>query len=200
MFKRKCPNCNKMLLYANTYDMLYAERDETTCKSCAHIGIKFSEIHKKHLRENHADISGKNHPMYGKRGKNHPLYGKHHSKKTIQKMQDSAKKRPFVSKEIKQKLREATLKRVGGANFNKNACKIIDDYGKEYGYDFQHALNGGEFRVIGYSVDGYDKEKNAVIEFYENQHRRQWRKDLVRQRRIMKELDCKFIVLKEWEI
>jgi hypothetical protein len=49
-------------------------------------------------------------------------------------------------------------------------------------------------------VDGYDKEKNTVIEFYENHHRKNWRDDLVRQRRIIKAIECKFIVLKEWEI
>jgi len=103
------------------------------------------------------------------------------------------------SEKTKQKIREARLKRVT-PNFNSNACRIIDNYGKRYGYKFQHAENGGEIRVVGYSLDGYDKKKNVVIEYYENRHRKQWRKDLVRQRRIMKALNCRFVIIKEWEI
>ena len=46
-------------------------------------------------------------------------------------------------------------------NFNSNACKIIDEYGNKNGYNFQHAMNGGEFYIkeLGYWVDGYDREK-----------------------------------------
>ena len=35
---------------------------------------KLSEIHKKHLSENHADFSGKNNPMYGKTADKNPLW------------------------------------------------------------------------------------------------------------------------------
>jgi hypothetical protein len=37
-------------------------------------------------------------------------------------------------------------------NFNPQACKIIEEYGKMNGYNFQHALNGGEFHIkeLGY--------------------------------------------------
>jgi len=37
-------------------------------------------------------------------------------------------------------------------SFNKSACKIIDEYGKNHDYNFQHALNGGEYHIeeLGY--------------------------------------------------
>lgn len=82
-------------------------------------------------------------------------------------------------------------------NYNQNACKLIDDYGKLHGYNFQHALNGGEFLVPNtkYFVDGYDKEKNVVIEVDETYHKYQTEKDILRQERIIDELNCEFIRL-----
>ena len=35
---------------------------------------------------------------------------------------------------------------------------------------FNIALNGGEKRIICYYVDGYDKDKNIVIEYDELHH------------------------------
>lgn len=54
--------------------------------------------------------------------------------------------------------------------YNPFACKIIDLYGKKYNYNFQHAENSGEFKILHYSVDGYDKDKNIVIEYDEFHH------------------------------
>jgi len=37
-------------------------------------------------------------------------------------------------------------------NYNPTACQLIDKYGKDYGYNFQHAETGGEFHIkeLGY--------------------------------------------------
>jgi hypothetical protein len=87
-------------------------------------------------------------------------------------------------------------------NYNPKSIPIIDEYGKKYGYNFQHAENGGEFKfnINGkfYFVDGYDAEKNVVIEYYETFHKNNIEKDLQRQLKIEKFLKCKFIILKEW--
>jgi len=82
-------------------------------------------------------------------------------------------------------------------NFNPNACKIIDQYGKKNGYNFQHAMNGGEYYIkdLGYWVDGYDKNKNIVIEIDEKRHKYQQEKDVIRQKEIESLLKCKFICL-----
>lgn len=83
------------------------------------------------------------------------------------------------------------------ANHNTFACKLIDEYGETHGYHFQHAENGGEFRVPGtrYFVDGYDVNKNVVIEVYEPRHKKNTERDLERQREIVKRLGCKFVIL-----
>lgn len=80
-------------------------------------------------------------------------------------------------------------------NYNPLACKLIDEYGKLHGYNFQHALNGGEFLVPNtrYYVDGYDKEKNVVIEIDELHHKYNAKQDAIRQQKIITELKCIFI-------
>lgn len=93
------------------------------------------------------------------------------------------------------------LKKYGIAypNFNQNACKIIDVYGKKNGYNFRHAMNGGEFYIseLGYWVDGYDKNRNTVIEYYEKAHNTQVLHDLQRENEICNYLGCDFIIV--WE-
>ena len=85
--------------------------------------------------------------------------------------------------------------------FNPEACEAIDGFGKQNGYDFQHALNGGEYYIkdLGYWVDGYDKKKNVVIEYYENNHwhRKNKKKDIDRCNEIRYHLGCDFIILNE---
>lgn len=87
-------------------------------------------------------------------------------------------------------------------SFNPISCNIIDDYGKSNGYNFQHALNGGEVCVpqLGVWLDGYDKDKNVVIECYEPFHYycdgRLKQKDLTRETNILNHLKCEFIRIK----
>lgn len=48
-----------------------------------------SEDTKQKMKDNHADVSGENNPMYGKTGENNPNYGSHRSEDTKQKMRDN---------------------------------------------------------------------------------------------------------------
>jgi len=127
----------------------------------------------------------------------------HKSKEYKLKLSNALAGRLF-SEASKRKMREAMVKNIikygiHARNFNPTACKIIDEYGKQNGYTFQHALNGGEFHVkgLGYLVDGYDKEKNVVLEIDEKNHfdihGNLREKDIIRQERIEKHLGCKFI-------
>lgn len=87
-------------------------------------------------------------------------------------------------------------------NYNKDSIPIIEQYGKENGYNFQHAENGGEFHIrdLGYWVDAYDKEKNVVLEIDEEHHFKEdgtyIERDLIRQTQIINNLGCKFIRIK----
>ena len=111
-----------------------------------------------------------------------------------------------VSKKTKCKMRIAAIKRIEQLKgqklfpmYSKKAIIAIEEYGKKYGYNFQHAENGGEFKIekLGYWVDGYDKDKNVVIEYYEKYHTKQKDKDEQRKREIVKFLKCKFIEIRE---
>lgn len=132
------------------------------------------------------------------KGKANPNYGNH---------------RP-LSEEHRRKVRLAHIRRVEQLklnghtlkpNFNVNACQIIDEYGKQHGYNFQHAMNGGEYFIehLGYWVDGYDKAKNVVVDYYEDNHHHynkdgtMKQKDLRRIDEIKKYLGCQFILLEE---
>jgi len=127
-----------------------------------------------------------------------PLSAKHRKKLCLAKQN--------MSNETKQKMRLAAIQRIernsgGQLNpaYNTNACKIIEEYGKKNGYNFQHAMNGGEFHIkeLGYWVDGYDRKKNIVIEYYERLHYSidgiLKNRELNREKEIIKQLNCGFI-------
>lgn len=96
-----------------------------------------------------------------------------------------AKNRKY-SDGCREKMKNSAIKRIkkygGIASFNPKACQIIENFGKENGYNFQHALNGGEVWIEGFSLDGYDKNKQVVFEYDEPLHEKlnQKRKDLNR--------------------
>ena len=111
----------------------------------------------------------------------------------------------IFSHESKRKMRLSAIKRIErnrfdghqmSPGFNPRACQFIEEYGKQHGYNFQHAMNGGEFHIeeLGYWVDGYDKEKNVVFEYDEPHHNiKQEKNDLQRMNEIKNHLKCTFI-------
>ena len=107
--------------------------------------------------------------------------------------------------ETKRKMRLSTIEYINSCKgsaaprYNKKAIKIIDEYGKEHGYNFKHAENGGEVYIpeLGYWVDGYDEERNVVVEYYEKHHNYMIEKDIRRQKQIEDFLKCEFIILRE---
>jgi hypothetical protein len=113
-------------------------------------------------------------------------------------------KRPKRSDEI-EKMRDSAIARVirqgTYTSYNPNSIPIIEKYGMENGYIFQHAENSGEYHIPNtrFMVDGYDIKNNVVIEFDENYHTNevQQKKDLQRQEQIGIELKCKFIRINE---
>jgi len=149
----------------------------------AQLGKTRSLETRRKISKNMSDRTGKNNPMYGKPG---PKLG------------------VKMSNETKLKLRLAKIKRLENLHgqlfpaYNPNSIPVIEEYGKKHDYNFQHAENGGEYHVkeLGYWVDGYDKEKNIVIEIDEPYHKYQIDKDIQRQHEITKFLGCEFIRIK----
>ena len=115
-----------------------------------------------------------------------PMLGKRHSKETKRKQRLS--------------LIRNIIQRKGQCHpgYNPAACKLIEEYGKQHSYNFQHAENGGEFHIkeLGYWVDGYDVEQNVVIEIYEDRHKRTKVRDEHRKNEIIQHLGCEFIIFR----
>lgn len=121
--------------------------------------------------------------------------------KQLQSENNTGRKVQF-SKEALQNMREGAIERIKRQSgffisYNPESILIIENYGKQHGYTFQHAENGGEVQICGYFVDGYDKENNVVIEYDEKHHFHKngqlKQKDYIRQQNIIDELKCKFI-------
>jgi hypothetical protein len=108
----------------------------------------------------------------------------------------------FQHSEVKDKIRKSGAFKFLFPNYNVNAIPIIEEYGKKYGYNFQHAENGGEYFVkgLGYYLDGYDVQNNVVIEIDEMHHFNKdgslKQRDVIRQKKIEELLGCKFIRVK----
>lgn len=111
------------------------------------------------------------------------------------------------SNDSKKKMRISAIERIKkyGLSFkptyNRKSISIIENYGKNNGYNFIHAENGGEYNVpnTSFYVDGYDSINNIVVEFDEKRHRvgknkytDKWRQDIIGE--ILK---CKFVRIYE---
>jgi len=113
--------------------------------------------------------------------------------KNIHNSEEYRKKRRIITQNI------LNIKYKDGKlfNYNKIACEFIDKINKIGNYNFQHAENGGEYKIAGYFLDGYDKDKNIVFEYDESHHYDingiLHKSDVDRQNNIIKELrDCNF--------
>lgn len=202
-YKRICPKCGRDIIYKTKKILLKSIKLGKPCNSCVQ---KISK-------------SGKNNPMFGKKHSNESIEKikekrklQSFSKETRDKMSISTKQRLEEhnhwlnrkhTNESKDKMRIVAANRINNncwhPSYNITACEIIEKYGKENGYNFQHAMNGGEFFIneLGFWLDGYDKEKNVGIEYYEKAHKYFIEKDNIRINKIENHLKCKIIILME---
>jgi hypothetical protein len=202
--KKQCPSCGIDQVYKRRNDLLGAIRKNTKCIKCS----------------NSEKARGKNNPMYGKKHSKETIQ-KIKEKRKEQVITDEIRKKMSESHikrlsehnhwngkthtdETRKKMRLSAIAYIDKINgqmfpkYNIESIPIIEEYGKQHGYNFQHAENGGEFYIekLGYWVDGYDKEKNVVIEFDEPQHK-YYENDKQREEEIKNFLGCKFIRIKK---
>jgi hypothetical protein len=213
---RKCPKCRCQIFYKEIKAKRVADRKMTVCKSCqsnqtseAYKGKSFeerlgknkakivkrkisqsnkgrifsqstrqliSEHRKEYYKKNPFAASGKNNPMHGihRYGKNNPNYRQNWSEER----KDAAR----VSSAIPHR-------------YNKNACLYLNKLSEEMGWNLQHAENGGEYLIKRYFVDGYDKERNIVVEYDERHHYsggKLKQKDIDRMNKIIQYTGCRF--------
>jgi len=224
----KCDDCGKEWVsivknYKNS--IIRKKTGKDLCKSCRAKGPLNHFYKKKHtiesrrkIKENHFDISGTNHPMYGKRRSEK-------TKEAISRAQ-MGKKCPHITKRMKGKTykeiygkKEADIrlkKRISMIKYisNKKGTQIFPNWSKrgcEYFKKFdrlnntigQYATNGGEYYTeeLGYWVDYINFDKKLIMEWDEERHYKDGKlleKDVRRQKEIEKYFpDFKFIRIRE---
>lgn len=87
-------------------------------------GYEYTETQKQKMSENHADVSGKNNPMYGKLGKLSPHYGKKRSKETCSNISNSLKGKQ-KSKEHKRNLSKSRIEKGCAKGKNNPSAKSV---------------------------------------------------------------------------
>ncbi|MBC8427941.1 MAG: hypothetical protein H8D94_00560 [Candidatus Pelagibacter sp.] len=216
---RNCPGCDKELVYKHKIGLRRGIEGDTKCKSCnasgennPMYGVERVAWNKGLTKETDKRVANQSEAQLGSKLSEETkdkirqkAIGRKPSDETRMKMRISHWGKKHTAESIKKNrlsnIKTWSKKFKVQPNYNPEACKIIDNYGKENGYNFQHAENGGEHHIkeLGYWVDGYDKDKNVVVEYYENYHTKQTDKDKRRKQEIINLLGCKFIELKEWQ-
>lgn len=103
---------------------------------------------------------------------------------------------PEYRKNLRERIIDDLKSRKIFVNFNPSACEYFDTLSISCGWKLQHAKNGGEIKIIGYSLDAYDSSKNVVIEYDEPRHydvlRNLKLKDVKRMQEIINHTNCHF--------
>ena len=184
--------------------------------SDANKGFKLSDETKKRMSDAR---KGKKNPNFGKplseetrRKLRDAATGRRHTEETRKKISDGQKGKLNHNygvprtEDTKRKMRVSAINRIKNQkgqcvpNYNPSSIPILEQKAKELGItDLQHAENGGEFCIkeLGYWVDGYSKEKNIVIEYYETFHKNRIEKDNNRKQEIINFLKCEFVEIEE---
>lgn len=110
---------------------------------------------------------------------------------------DEGKKKIYST--MIEKYGEIWLKHI--PKFNPNSIIYIDAISEKLGVFIQHALNGGEKKIIRYWVDGYIEKYNICIEWDEKHHntKRQIEHDIIRDEFLKNEQNCIIIRINESE-
>jgi NOL1/NOP2/fmu family ribosome biogenesis protein len=199
-WKRKCPTCGEEITYSTKCAKIRAEKRNTNCVLCvrgsektrekmseSHKGIKFTDERKKNMSESKKGIKcseekkkkisktlkGRKITWSNKIGES--LKGGKRSEEARKKMSESHKGIKFTD-EHKKNIRLSRLKYITSLcgqispNYNKIGCEIIRWFNMYYGFNFQHAENGGEICIGGYWPDGIDEKQKTIIEIDEPHH------------------------------
>ena len=109
-----------------------------------------------------------------------------------------------LTEDTKEKIRISTVNYLQSllgdtiARYNKKSIDYINNLNEINHWNLQHAENGGEVKIGGYFVDGYDKDLNIVFEYDEKRHYKDVDKnvlkdkDIKRQNFIINKIKCRF--------
>jgi hypothetical protein len=208
IWKRNCPKCTRELSYTQQSNWRAANRIGSLCRCCRVISDVTREKHrleklgkagtprtesvKQKLREWHKNN------MTDEMRQRRDAWKHNMSADTKNKLR-LRRTGQTASEMTREKLRIIRLEKVremgGFPSFNKTACDFMDALAKKLGFQFRHAMNGGEVAICGYSVDGYAKDKNVIFEYDESRHENLTRKtkDMRREKRMRDKIGCEII-------
>ena len=151
---RNCPNCNKELIYKSNCGYLKAIKNNNLCINCVKLNKKQSENTK--LKRS-LKLKNRVRPkdVIDKIVKTKISKHRHCSDESKMKMRLAklGKPRSPHTTESKRKIRLYNINRIQTRfgqimpNYNPVGCSMIEQYGKNNGYEFQHAENGGEYYI-----------------------------------------------------
>jgi len=203
-FSRNCPNptnskiCKEIIYYSSEKNLELADNKNSICYSCSQLGmlpkdsVYFIDCKNPDSNKNClGKIFYKTKFGYERAIKNNKLL--------CRKCCNSGSKYSDIERTHQ---REARLKFLESVfhilSYNKNSIHVLDFISNSIHSFIQHAENNGEYRINGYSLDGYIKNLNIPIEFDENNHHyrhgKLLEKDLIRQSRISEKLKCKYFL------
>jgi len=182
-YKRVCPECNKEILYSLMDNLKRAEKANSVCKSCSKKGKKFSDEHKEKLRESRI---GRKNSLISRLKNSKTQKQRFIDNPELRKKASETSKRILHQVDIRKKHIEALSKtRWLGKTFDKGQLEMIEKW-NQLGFHFEPNFQLHTNNFLCY-VDGYDKEKNVVLEYDGKYHTtlKQQKKDLIRQQKII---------------
>tara|TARA_R110000822_G_scaffold27318_3_gene81678 strand:- start:441 stop:1100 length:660 start_codon:yes stop_codon:yes gene_type:complete len=219
MYNRNCPDCDKVLQYKYKHSLKIAIEKNRYCTTCCRIGERHNQwtgSHQHFCPDCKVEIK---HKLLNNQRRAVRLNSKCKSCSAKDKISKLGVHKNFVNskrnlgmkhtEETKKKMSTSAIKRganLHSVNYNKSSIPIIEKFGKDNGYNFQHAENGGEYKVRiesgrEYWIDGYDKEKNVVVEYIENSSWHNSPKKKIyhelRKKEICRELGCSYYEIYE---
>ena len=222
----------KHLAYARSCRKFEKQKDTTeyNCQYCGKVCIgKNSLVNHERLCKNNPNrqIIKSNFIKYNEDCRNgithHPHKGQTKETCDSLKKMSETKRQKFESGEIngsflnhhhsnesKEKMRKSafeylkTMKDIKCPRYNVKSIEYINLINDKYGWNLQHAENGGEIEICGFYVDGYDKDLNIVSEYDEPNHYKDVKnsilknKDIERQNIIIEKTGCTFYRYNEY--
>jgi hypothetical protein len=181
LYKRKCPKCQKELIYScwTTYNR--QNRKNSLCRSCNQVDKKLIGPFFRVCPTCHKQIQCKDNRAVTRA-----------TKANQQCLSCSiSKKNRFRHQRDRERYGTVVV-----PCFNRKACQYFDELNRKRGWHLIHAMNGGEQQILGYWLDAYDKERNVVVEYDESHHFTKTgslrKKDVDRMNEICEHLHCDF--------
>lgn len=198
-YQRNCPTCGNLLEYKTYRNWWAANKNKSSCISCCQKGKSpTNKIQIDRLVRVCKECGGE------------IIYTTRHAYLRAERVGGVCRKctcRKFNSErkwseesiakirntKATNRIKDGTWKSWG--NVNPVASDYLEKLNKSRGWNLKHAGNGGEQLICGYWIDGYDSEKNIVVEYDESYHYPYGKlrlRDVKRQSRIIAFLKCEF--------